>query len=143
MRRDRPAKIGTTWLSILRAVSKAGRCTAVEILHAAIPRSKVSRDALVRWMNGHLGRMAKAGYLTRIDGSPTSWTIGEAGSLAIASSKMSKYRRYKTCETQRLLAQQRRDSLRESGLCINGAKHGRATHGCRCDRCRDTHTKSA
>src|SRR5512143_857409 len=36
-------------------------------------------------------------------------------------------------------AKNRRDELREEGLCINGRSHGPATHGCLCWPCRAMH----
>lgn len=143
MRQRRSARIGTTWTAILRAVSLAGISTADQIVAAVMPRSRLQPDALVRWMNGQLGRMAKAGYLVRREGSPTPWAVGQSGSTAIEDASSPMARRYKSDQTQRLLAQHRRDKLRLLKLCINGAAHGAATHGCRCSGCHDTHRKSA
>lgn len=39
-------------------------------------------------------------------------------------------------------SKERRDRLRDAGLCINGEKHGPATHGKLCKPCRDTHRKT-
>lgn len=40
-------------------------------------------------------------------------------------------------------AKTRRSSLKAAGLCINGAGHGKATHGVRCERCYKTHGETA
>ncbi len=38
-------------------------------------------------------------------------------------------------------AKTRRDRLRAAGLCINGDRHGKATHGVLCARCRIVHNR--
>jgi hypothetical protein len=50
---------------------------------------------------------------------------------------------YRTDSTRRLLAKERRDDLVAAGKCINGAGHGKATHGRLCRGCRETHRKSS
>lgn len=50
---------------------------------------------------------------------------------------------YKTCSATRLEARERRKKNKDAGLCINGSKHGKATHGVRCKRCHKTHKGSA
>lgn len=52
-------------------------------------------------------------------------------------------RPYKTSRKRRQSAMERRDRLRDLGLCINGEAHGPATHGCRCQSCDKTHKESA
>lgn len=52
-------------------------------------------------------------------------------------------RRKRTNRERRLIAKMRRDELRLEGNCINGAGHGRATHGVRCAGCAETHRRSA
>lgn len=42
---------------------------------------------------------------------------------------------YRTDEVMRNLAAIRRRENKDAGLCINGAHHGKATHGVRCYRC--------
>lgn len=44
---------------------------------------------------------------------------------------------YRTDEYERANAKERRASLAARGLCINGASHGKATHGKRCKHCHD------
>jgi hypothetical protein len=50
---------------------------------------------------------------------------------------------YKTAYHDRKRQQAYRDKMREQKLCINGASHGLATHGCRCERCYNVHSRSA
>ncbi len=50
---------------------------------------------------------------------------------------------YKTDAVTRKLARDRRKHFRDAGVCINGEKHGPATHGVRCKTCYDTHKESA
>jgi hypothetical protein len=46
---------------------------------------------------------------------------------------------YRTTEEQRLIAKLRRRTRTALGICINGVKHGDATHGIRCRRCAERH----
>ena len=39
-------------------------------------------------------------------------------------------------------ARRRRAANTAAGLCLNNAKHGKATHGVRCKRCHETHRRS-
>lgn len=50
---------------------------------------------------------------------------------------------YKTSRSRREKAMKRRDDLRDLKLCVNGASHGLATHGCLCSQCRLQHRKSS
>lgn len=50
---------------------------------------------------------------------------------------------YKTDAATRKLARERRKRFKDLGVCINGEKHGKATHGVRCESCDKTHKKSA
>lgn len=47
---------------------------------------------------------------------------------------------YRTTREQRIVAMLRRDRLRAAGICINGERHGPATHGVLCARCRIVHS---
>lgn len=51
-------------------------------------------------------------------------------------------RRFKTAYHQRRAARDRRRELAAQKLCINGATHGSATHGVRCEDCHETHKES-
>lgn len=42
-------------------------------------------------------------------------------------------------ETMRANSKARRDTLTEDGKCLNGAHHGKATHGRRCEWCAAVH----
>jgi hypothetical protein len=44
---------------------------------------------------------------------------------------------------RRARARERRARLKAAGFCINGEKHGKATHGVLCAACRRTHKESA
>lgn len=52
-------------------------------------------------------------------------------------------KRYATDSVRRLKAKARRDELIAQGDCLNGAGHGKATHGRLCKGCRETHRRSA
>lgn len=54
----------------------------------------------------------------------------------------SRKRPYRTHEPERDYAKNRRDGLRAQRLCLNGKSHGKATHGCRCATCHETHRRS-
>jgi hypothetical protein len=43
--------------------------------------------------------------------------------------------------TARITAKNRRALLKSKGLCINGERHGAATHGPRCGWCDDVHKR--
>ncbi len=45
--------------------------------------------------------------------------------------------RYLTTRAERRRSKAYRDRMRAAELCINGANHGIATHGCRCQACHE------
>ena len=50
---------------------------------------------------------------------------------------------YRSTYEQRLIARDRRFDLVARQLCLNGAAHGKATHGVLCERCRISHRRTA
>ena len=50
---------------------------------------------------------------------------------------------YKTSRRRRERQMLYRDQRRDMRLCITSAKHGPATHGCRCARCDETHRRTS
>jgi hypothetical protein len=141
----RAAPIGRTWTRVLHLLAPVGeghRFLTTAQVTAAIWGEHLPEAKLRSMGSGLLGSMRKRGYVARA--SEWFWTIDELGCQVLAGIRARPRRRvYRTHWTRRTKAKNRRDDLAARGLCINGAKHGPATHGQLCSPCRDTHKESS
>jgi hypothetical protein len=148
--KPRHAPIGVTWTRILKIVSEGTLITTVGVSEALWPlQTGQLRPSAVELGRAELmlTRMENRGYVRRA--RPWTggklWAVAERGRevLELLPYLAAPRRRYRTTTGHRERAKRRRDRLRSARLCINGASHGRATSGCRCDACHQAHRMTA
>lgn len=135
--RTKAAPVGRSWTKILLVVERLAPVTVGATAEA------LAAQSLGQWsasnVSRQLHRMTAQELVVVVSGH--LWGVGSGGRSALA--RMRAQRTYRTDIVHRIKSKHRRDRLRESKLCINGAGHGKATHGCRCADCHATHKETA
>lgn len=130
--------IGPVWTRVLLIVEEC-ILARTEAISAAL----YHRKSAPSHMAGLLTAMERRGLIERSLPVGDVWLIGSEGRVVLNELRRPQCRRYRTDKVSRIKAKHRRDGLMALGLCLNGALHGKATRGCRCDACYVTHRRSA
>lgn len=144
----RTETVGRVWTRILRMVDESSLITTEGVAVALRPQPP-GRLLPTRMDYGYalaqLVKMQKRRLVRRAyPWTPGElWAIGVEGRIVLDALAHPIPRGFKSDWRKRRNAKRRRDVLRDIGLCINGPAHGKATHGCRCEACHETHGKSA
>lgn len=146
--RTRAAPIGRVWTKVLRRVGEASLITTEGIavhLRPLAPNQLWPTPKQMGYAAVVMAGMEKRGYVRRAHPwTPGKlWAVGNEGRRVLEELAKPRARRYRSSVVRRTKAKHRRDALAAQGLCINGARHGRATRGCRCESCATQHGRSA